>query len=106
MRGRRKLHRHCEGRLKTPGGAGGVAVVVEIEMTRRGAGKASEGIGGAGGQGGGADALVTSTGVLEDRCCFLPSVYQVDAPHKTNFVEQTPTKCSRCSSSSEHNSKR
>ena len=46
---------------KAPGGSCGVAVVVGEEMTRRSAGEAGEGLDGAGGQGSGADALVSST---------------------------------------------
>jgi len=47
-----------------PGRAGGVAVVVEVEMPRRAAGKAREGIDSAGGQGGGAATCSNPTAVL------------------------------------------
>ena len=51
----------AQGCREAPGGSGGVAVVVEVEVVLRDAGKAGEGIDGAGGQGIGADALVSST---------------------------------------------
>ena len=41
----------AQGLRKAPGGAGGVAVVVEVEAVIRDAGKAGEGEDGAGGQG-------------------------------------------------------
>ena len=57
------LGRFAQGLRESPGGAGGVAVVVEVEMAHRSAGEAGEGINGAGGQGAGAAALVSATGV-------------------------------------------
>ncbi len=53
----------AQGCRKAPGGAGGVAVVVEVEVAFRDAGKAGEGEDGAGGQEVGADAPVSATGV-------------------------------------------
>jgi hypothetical protein len=47
----------AQGGGKAPGGAGGVAVVVEVEVAFRDFGKAGEGEDGTGGQGGGAAAL-------------------------------------------------
>jgi len=69
----------AQGCRKAPGSAGGVAVVVEVEVVIRDAGKAREGIDGAGGQWGGAAALVSATGVSEARDYSLPRVNQVDA---------------------------
>lgn len=54
------------GLRESPGGAGGVAVVVEVEVALRNAGKANEGIGGAGGQGGRAAAGTGATRVSGD----------------------------------------
>ncbi len=52
-----------QGLRKAPGGAGGVAVMVEVDVAVWDAGKAGEGEDGAYGQGGGADALSNATGV-------------------------------------------
>ena len=53
----------AQGLRKAPGGTGGVAVVVEVEVVFRDAWKAGEGEDGAGGQGAGAVALASATGV-------------------------------------------
>mgnify|MGYP001810205925 CR=1 FL=1 len=53
----------AQGLSKAPGGASGVAVVVEVEVALRDAGKAGEGEDGAGGQGDAADAYSNATGV-------------------------------------------
>lgn len=53
----------AQGPRKAPGGAGGVAVMVEVEMAHGGASKIGEGIDGAGGQVSGAVALISATGV-------------------------------------------
>ena len=53
----------AQGYRKTPGGSGGVAVLVMVEVVLRDAGKADEGEDGAGGQEGRAVALVSSLAV-------------------------------------------
>lgn len=53
----------AQGLRNTPGGAGGVAIVVEIEVAHRDAGKALEREDGTGGQGGGAAAKACATAV-------------------------------------------
>ncbi len=55
--------RFAHGCLKAPGGPGGVAVVVQVEVVLRDAGKAGKGEDGAGGQGSGLDSLASATPV-------------------------------------------
>ncbi len=63
----------AQGCRKAPGGAGGVAIVVEIEVVLRDAGKPGEGEDGAGGQEAGAAALVSTTGVSRIENALLRS---------------------------------
>ncbi len=58
-----RLRGFAQGLRKAPGGAGGVAVVEEVEVVLLDAGKAGEGEDSAGGQGGGAVPLASALGV-------------------------------------------
>lgn len=98
-----RLRGFAQGCRKAPGCTSGIAVVVEVEVGLRIAGKASEGIDGAGGQWGGAAALVSATGVSEARDYSLPRVNQVDASPNLIVGEHLPTALSRCSGSIDHN---
>ena len=65
-----------QGGSEPPGGAGGVAIVMEIEVAFRRARETGEGIDGAGGQGANASALRSATGVSHPGCAEPPYMGQ------------------------------
>ncbi len=80
---------YTQGFSKAPGGSGGIAVVVEVEVVHQDAGKAEEGEDGAGGQGGRAAALASATVVS---CWTLANICQVSQP-EVSAADSAPLIC-------------